>query len=469
MEKSYVGVIGLGVMGQNLALNIEEKGFAISVYNRTTSKVDAFMEANPGKKILGAHSPKELIGQLERPRRILMMVKAGKAVDATIESLEPFLEAGDIVIDGGNEFFTNTQRRGERLAAKGIQYIGMGVSGGEEGARHGPSLMPGGPKEAYAQIEPMVTKIAAQVEDGPCVTYLGPGGAGQYVKMVHNGIEYGDMQLIAEAYDLLKHVGGLSNAELADTFAKWNREELDSFLIEITAQIFRQKDTQTDGDLIDQILDTAKMKGTGGWTVQQGAELGAAIPVIAAAVDGRVISSLRTLRLEGSEILEGPQPCVTEDDKQAIIDDTKAALYAAKITSYAQGTQLLALAAAEHGWPLDMIEIARIWKGGCIIRAKLLAKIQVAFRAEPKPTNLLFAPIFASELADRQDALRRTLHRAIDAGIAAPAMASALAYYDGMRRRRTPANLVQAQRDFFGAHTFQRLDVEGTFHANWGD
>ncbi len=467
MDKAYIGVVGLGVMGENLALNIEEKGFSVAVYNRSTDKVDELIAQHPGKKLRGAHSPEALCAMLETPRRILLMVKAGRPVDATLEALEPFLEKGDTIIDGGNELFTKTEARGARMAALGIHYIGMGVSGGEEGARHGPSLMPGGPREAYERIAPMAEKIAAQVEDGPCVTWLGPGGAGQYVKMVHNGIEYGDMQLIAEAYDVLKHVGGLSNAELADTFAAWNAAELDSFLIEITAQIFRRKDPEGSGELIDQVLDTAKMKGTGGWTVQQGAEIGAPIPVIASAVDARMISAARDVRLAGAEALSGPAPKPSPDEKAAIVADVRAALYAAKVTSYAQGTTLLTTAAAAYGWPLDLVEIARIWKGGCIIRAGLLAKIQDAYRADAGLANLMFSPGFARELAERQDGWRRTVVRAIEHGIGAPALAASLAYYDGVRRRRTPANLVQAQRDFFGAHTYQRLDREGTFHTDW--
>ena len=467
MDKSFIGVVGLGVMGRNLAENIEEKGFSVSVYNRSTDKVDAFIEANQGKNVRGARSPEELCAQLESPRKILMMVKAGKPVDATIDSLLPHLDPGDILIDGGNEFFRKTQRRADELADKGIHYVGMGVSGGEEGARHGPSLMPGGDREAYGHIEPMVQKIAAQVEDGPCVTYLGPGGAGQYVKMVHNGIEYGDMQLIAEVYDLLKHVGGLTNAELAETFAEWNAAELDSFLIEITAKIFGKKDDQGDGDLIDAILDTAKMKGTGAWTVQQGSELAAPLSVIAGSVDARIISALRDVRTRGSEVLCGPLPEVNAADKAAIIADARAALYAAKVCSYAQGTNMLQAAARTYEWPLDMIEIARIWKGGCIIRAKLLQKIQEAFRADPGLPNLLFSKGFADELAERQGGWRRTVKRAIDAGIATPSMSGSLSYYDFVRRHRTPANLVQAQRDFFGAHTFERLDRDGTFHADW--
>jgi len=469
MEQSKIAVIGLGVMGENLALNIEEKGFPVSVYNRSTDKVDAFMAQAKGKKVLGAYSPEELVKQLERPRRILMMVKAGAPVDATIESFEKLLEPGDIVIDGGNEFFTRTEARGKRLSERGIHYIGMGVSGGEEGARHGPSLMPGGPKDAYKAIEPIVTKIAAQVADGPCVTYIGPGGSGQYVKMVHNGIEYGDMQLISEVYDILRNLGGLSNADLANVFSEWNAAELDSFLIEITAKIFTKKDPEGSGELVDKILDAASMKGTGKWTVQQGAELASPIPVIASSVDARVLSALRDMRLEGAKHLSGPKPkAAGKDERNALIADARAALYSAKVTSYAQGMALLRAASDTYGWTLDLGEIARIWKGGCIIRAGLLARIQDAYReGGSAASNLLFASGFKRALAERQDGWRRTLVRAIQGGLATPSLSASLSYYDSVRRERSPANLVQAQRDFFGAHTYQRLDREGSFHTEW--
>ena len=464
---SEIGVVGLGVMGENLALNIEEKGFEISVYNRSPAKVDAFVAEHGKKKVKGAKSPEELVGQLTKPRRVLMMVKAGAPVDATIATLEPLLEAGDILIDGGNEFFTKTEARGKRLEAKGIHYIGMGVSGGETGARHGPSMMPGGPREAYDRVEPMLKKIAAQVTDGPCVTYIGPRGAGHYVKMVHNGIEYGDMQLIAEVYDILKNLGGLSNEDLCELFETWNQDELSSYLIEITSNIFRHSDPLGEGELIDQILDAAKMKGTGGWTVQQASELARPVPVMAAAVDGRVISGMRDLRMKGAEILQGPKPKRRLRERAQIVSDAKAAMYSAKVCSYAQGMAMLAEAAVTYDWPLDLAEIARIWKGGCIIRANLLADIQEAYAGSEAVDNLLFAPAFAKALGERQDGWRRTVMRAAETGIAAPALSSSLSYYDGIRRKRTPANLVAAQRDYFGAHTYQRLDREGHFHTEW--
>lgn len=468
-DTSDFGVVGMGVMGANLALNIEEKGFSVAVQDRDVAKVDAFVKANEEKKVRGVGSAADLARSLSRPRRILIMVPAGRAVDSVIEGLTPHLEAGDVLIDGGNEFYVNTERRMTALENTGIEFIGMGVSGGEEGARHGPSMMPGGSRKAYAAIEPVVTKIAAQVEDGPCVTYIGPGGAGHYVKMVHNGIEYGDMQLIAEIYDLLKHVGGLSNDELADVFAEWNEGELESFLVEITARIFRQKDDASDADLIDVILDTAKMKGTGSWTVQEGAELAAPIPTIAAAVDARLLSGMRPMRLTGAERLSGPTPSISKDDKKALIADARAALYAAKTCSYAQGLGLLAKASEERSWDLDLGEIARIWKAGCIIRAAFLGRIQEAFGRDAKLANLLFDDAFAKELAERQDGWRRSVTRAVENGIAVPSLTDSLAYYDSLRRKRLPANLTQAQRDLFGAHTYQRLDRDGTFHTEWNE
>ncbi len=461
------GVIGLGVMGANLALNAEEKGFPVAVYDRARAQTDKFMAGASGRQARPAYDAAELARALTPPRRILIMVPAGAPVDATVEGLLPHLTPGDVVIDGGNEFYTNTARRASDLEPKGIEFIGMGVSGGSDGARYGPSLMPGGERAAYDKIADIMEKIAAQVEDGPCVTYIGPGGAGHYVKMVHNGIEYGDMQLIAETYDLLKHVGGLSNDELADVFAAWNQGELESFLIEITAQIFRQQDPQGDGRLVDAILDTAKMKGTGSWTVQEGARLASPIPTIASSVDARVLSGMRDLRLQGADILLGPDPSVSADDKQALIDDARAALYAAKMCSYAQGMGLLKLASEQHDWNLQLGEIARIWKAGCIIRAKFLRVIQDAYNRDAGLANLLFDPTFADELSRRQIGWRRTITRAVHAGIPVPTLTASLAYYDSLRRRRLPANLTQAQRDFFGGHTYQRLDREGTFHTDW--
>jgi 6-phosphogluconate dehydrogenase len=462
-----IGLVGLAVMGANLALNIEEKGFPIAVYNRSPDKVDAFLGQNPGKKIVGAKSPAELCAALERPRRILMMVKAGQPVDDTIASLRPHLEPGDILVDGGNEYFTNTERRARELEAAGLRFVGMGVSGGEEGARHGPSLMPGGRREAYDELEPILTKIAAQVDDGPCVDYMGPGGAGHYVKMVHNGIEYGDMQLIAESYDVLKSLGGLSNDELADVFARWNEGELESFLIEITARIFRKKDPETGQHLVDVILDASGMKGTGKWTVQQAAELGAPIPTIASSVEARIVSSLKHERANAAKTLEGVTSLLQAPDKQQLVDDVRQALYAAKICSYAQGMNLLRAASDRYQWDLQLGRIARIWKGGCIIRAQFLGRIKQAYDRNGRLANLLVDPQFARELVERQPAWRRVASWAVQAGIPVPALGGSIAYFDSYRRERLPANLIQAQRDYFGAHTYQRVDKPGTFHTDW--
>jgi len=468
MAKQKIGLVGLAVMGENLALNIEEKGFPIAVYNRSTDKVDQFVAHNPGKQILGCKSPKELCESLERPRRIIMMVKAGKPVDDTIAAIRPFLEKDDLLVDGGNEFFENTVRRSRELEAAGLNFMGMGVSGGEEGARHGPSLMPGGQRFAYDQLAPILTKIAAQVDDGPCVDYMGPGGAGHYVKMVHNGIEYGDMQLIAEAYDLLHHVGGLNHSELADTFAAWNRNELQSFLIEITAKIFTKKDDLGTGKmLLDLIVDATGMKGTGKWTVQQASELSAPIPTIASSVEARIISAQRAERLAASKILAGPKPSAAGVDKKQLVEDVRHALYASKVCSYAQGMNLLRTASSAYEWNLQLGRISRIWKGGCIIRAQFLDRIKQAYDRNAAIANLLVDGEFAKEMADRQTGWRRAVGLAVQHGIGMPTMTASLSYYDGYRRERLPANLTQAQRDFFGAHTFLRTDREGSFHAEW--
>ena len=462
-----IGLVGLGVMGENLALNIEEKGFPIAVYNRSTEKVDDFINANAGKKVKGCRAPKELIEGLERPRRIIMMVKAGKPVDDTINSFAPYLDEGDILIDGGNEFFTETVRRGAALEAKKVHYVGMGVSGGEEGARKGPSMMPGGPRAAYDALAPLLSKVAAQVDDGPCVDYMGPGGAGHYVKMVHNGIEYGDMQLIAECYDVLRTLGGMSVKEIADTFNEWNQTELQSFLIEITAIVLKKKD-ESGKPLIDFILDATGMKGTGKWTVQQAAELASPLPTIASSLEARMLSALKTERVAASKILGGPKPePIAGVDKKQLIEDVRHALYASKICSYAQGMNLLGAAGRTHDWNLQLGRIARIWKGGCIIRAKFLDRIKQAYERDAALTNLLIDAEFAKEMNDRQTGWRRVLGLAIQSGLPMPTMTASLSYYDGYRRERLPASLTQAQRDFFGAHTYQRIDREGTFHTDW--
>jgi 6-phosphogluconate dehydrogenase len=462
------GMVGLGVMGQNLSYNMAEKGFPVAGYDAWPEPVDKFAAKAGGLPVKGFKALPDFIKSLRRPRRIIMLVKAGDVVDKTIAAIRPLLEKGDMLVDGGNEYYRNTERRSRDLEAAGIRFFGMGVSGGEDGARHGPSLMPGGDRAGYDDMAPILTKIAAQVDDGPCVTYCGPGGAGHYVKMVHNGIEYGDMQLIAEAYDLLKTLGGLSNAELAATFADWNRGELQSYLIEITSHIFTKDDPETGRDLIDLIADAASMKGTGKWAVQDAADLAAPVPTIAAAVDARVISSDRAGRLAAAKLLPGPTPAaLPAADKARLVDDVRAALYAAKACSYAQGMNLLRLASKEHAWNLDLGELARIWKGGCIIRAQFLGRIKDAFHADPTLPNLLLDRGFRDELAARQERWRRVVAQAAAVGIPLLATAGSLSYYDMIRRERLPANLTQAQRDYFGAHTYERLDRPGTFHTEW--
>lgn len=469
MTKQKFGVIGLAVMGENLALNVERNGFPVAVYNRTKEKTDAFMANRAvGKQVKAAYSLEEFVESLERPRRILIMVKAGKPVDAVIDQLKPLLDDGDMIIDGGNSLYEDTDRRVAELESTGLRYIGMGVSGGEEGALNGPSLMPGGTKEAYDEIEAIVTKIAAQVDDGPCVTYIGPKGAGHYVKMVHNGIEYGDMQLIAEAYDLLKNVLGLDHNRLHEVFAEWNTtDELNSFLIEITTDIFQQIDPDTNQALVELIMDAAGQKGTGRWTVVSSLELGVAIPTIAAAVNARIMSSIKEQRVAASKQLTGPSGKF-EGDVKEFIGKIRDALYCSKICSYAQGMALLSMASQEFGYNLDLGETARIWKGGCIIRAGFLNKIKKAFSDNPSLPNLLLAPEFKQTILDRQSAWREVLVVANQLGIPVPAFSASLDYFDSYRRASLPQNLTQAQRDYFGAHTYQRIDKEGAFHTEWG-
>ncbi|XP_062026969.1 6-phosphogluconate dehydrogenase, decarboxylating 3, chloroplastic [Rosa rugosa] len=473
---SRIGLAGLAVMGQNLALNIAEKGFPISVYNRTTSKVDetvdrAMSEGN--LPLSGQYTPKDFVLSLQRPRSVIILVKAGAPVDQTIAALSAYMEPGDAIIDGGNEWYENTERRIQEASAKGLLYLGMGVSGGEEGARHGPSLMPGGSHQAYSNVQDILHKVAAQVEDGPCVTYIGQGGSGNFVKMVHNGIEYGDMQLISEAYDVLKNIGGLSNSELAEIFDEWNRGELESFLVEITADIFKVKDDLADGFLVDKLLDKTGMKGTGKWTVQQAAELSVAAPTIAASLDCRYLSGLKEERESAEEALK--QAGFKEEignvtsgiDKKRLIDDVRQALYASKICSYAQGMNLLRAKSMEKGWNLNLGELARIWKGGCIIRAVFLDRIKNAYQRNQGLPNLVVDPDFAKEMVQRQAAWRRVVGLAVAAGISTPGMCASLSYFDTYRRARLPANLVQAQRDLFGAHTYERVDRPGSFHTEW--
>lgn len=463
-------------MGQNLALNVAEKGFPISVYNRTTSKVDDTLvraKDEGNLPLTGYYNPKDFILSIQRPRSVVLLVKAGAPVDQTIATLSEYLEPGDAIIDGGNEWYENTERRIRDAENQGILYLGMGVSGGEEGARNGPSLMPGGSHEAYKNVEHILMKIAAQVNDGPCVTYIGAGGAGNFVKMVHNGIEYGDMQLISEAYDVLKTVGGLSNEELAGIFHEWNRGELESFLIEITSDIFKVKDESGSGDLVDMILDKTGMKGTGKWTVQQAAELSIAAPTIAASLDSRYLSGLKAERENASRVLQEAGidgdnlGSIRTVDKKQLVDDVRQALYASKICSYAQGMNLLRAKSMEKSWNLNLGEMARIWKGGCIIRARFLDRIKQAYDRNVNLANLIVDPEFAKEMVQRQGAWRRVVGLAIESGISTPGMCSSLAYFDTYRRARLPANLVQAQRDLFGAHTYERVDIPGSFHTEW--
>jgi len=468
MTLQSFGVIGLAVMGENIALNVERNGFPIAVYNRSREKTDAFMAYRAqGRNVKAAFSLEQFVASLERPRKILVMVQAGKPVDAVIQQLKPLLQEGDIIIDGGNSWFEDTERRTQELEPTGLRYIGMGVSGGEEGALNGPSLMPGGTKSSYEYLSPIFNKIAAQVDDSPCVTYIGPGGSGHYVKMVHNGIEYGDMQLIAEAYDLLKNVAGLNAAQLHEVFSQWNTtDELNSFLIEITANIFPYVDPETKIPLVDLIVDAAGQKGTGRWTVQTALELGVAIPTITAAVNSRILSSIRDERIAASKQITGPN-AKYGGDIGAFVNMVRDALYCSKICSYAQGMALLSTASKTYNWELNLGEMARIWKGGCIIRAGFLNKIKKAFDENPALPNLLLAPEFKQTILDRQAAWREVIVTAAKLGIPVPAFSASLDYFDSYRRDRLPQNLTQAQRDYFGAHTYKRTDKEGTFHTEW--
>jgi 6-phosphogluconate dehydrogenase len=468
MSLQSFGVIGLAVMGENLALNVERNGFPIAVYNRSPEKTKNFMATRAqGKNVVAAYSIEEFCAALERPRKILVMVKAGAPVDAVIQELKPFLQAGDVIIDGGNSLFEDTDRRTAELENTGLTFIGMGVSGGEEGALNGPSMMPGGTEAAYKNLEPILVKMAAQVDDGPCVNYMGKGGAGHYVKMVHNGIEYGDMQLIAEAYDLLKNVAGLSGEQLAKVFQEWNKtDELNSFLIEITADIFTYIDPETKKPLVESILDAAGQKGTGRWTVQSALELGIAIPTMFAAVNGRIMSSIKKERVIAAKSLTGPNTKFN-GNVDVFIGQVRDALYCSKICSYAQGMALLNAASVAYGYNLNLSEIARIWKGGCIIRAGFLNKIKAAFKEDPKLANLLLAPEFKQTILDRQTAWREIVATAAKLGIPVPAFSASLDYFDSYRRENLPQNLTQAQRDYFGAHTYERTDKPGSFHTEW--
>ncbi|QDV68399.1 6-phosphogluconate dehydrogenase, NADP(+)-dependent, decarboxylating [Rosistilla carotiformis] len=477
------GLIGLAVMGENLALNVESRGYKVAVYNRTTDKVDALIEGRAaGKNFVGCHSIEEFVKSCARPRKLMMLVKAGPAVDAIIEQLTPYLEPGDIIIDGGNTHYADTERRTKEVEAKGFHFIGTGVSGGEEGALKGPSLMPGGSKDAWPMVKEMFQAISAKVgpnNDIPCCDWVGPRGAGHYVKMVHNGIEYGDMQLICEAYQLLKDVGGLTNDELYDVFDEWNKGELQSYLIEITRDIFSVKDGDTSDHLVDRILDVAGAKGTGKWMSQLALDLGVPSTLVTSAVFARGISAQKEARVRASSILPGPAEgdnpklaaAVAElaGDRATFIEMVRQGLYASKIVSYAQGFVQLQAASQEHDWDLDYGQCALLWRGGCIIRAQFLDRIKEAFDDQPNLENLMLYPYFKDAMATAQPHFRAVVMAATQLGVPVPAFSTALAYYDSYRRDRLPANLLQAQRDYFGAHTYKRTDKDGVFHTEWLD
>jgi 6-phosphogluconate dehydrogenase len=464
--QSRIGVTGLAVMGANLARNIARRGTPTAVHNRTTAKMTEFMkEYGDEGPFTGCESVEDFVNALERPRRIIVMVKAGKPVDGVIEELAPLLDDGDIVIDAGNSHYEDTRRRTQACRERGLRFIGTGVSGGEEGALHGPSIMPGGERDAYGEVEEVLTTIAAQVDGTPCCTYVGPDGAGHFVKMVHNGIEYADMQLIAEAYDLLRHGIGLSVPDIAEIFDDWNTGDLESFLIEITGKVLAKTDDATGGPLVDVIADQAEQKGTGRWTSQDALELGVPLTGITEAVFARSLSALRDQRREASGALAGPQP--DGSIPESLVDDIRRALYASKVVAYAQGFEQMTAAAAKYDWDLEMGTLAKIWRGGCIIRARFLNRITDAYEEHPDLVNLLMAPYFRDAVADAQDSWRRVIVAAVDSGIAVPAFTSSLAYYDGYRRERGPANILQGLRDFFGAHTYRRTDRDGVFHTRW--
>lgn len=468
MSKQQIGVVGMAVMGKNLALNIESRGYSVSVYNRTTSKTEAVIAENPGKKLVLTRTVEEFVDSLEKPRRILLMVQAGKGTDATIQALLPHLDKGDVLIDGGNTFFKDTIRRSEELAESGVNFIGTGVSGGEEGALKGPAIMPGGQKEAYDLVAPILEQIAAVAEDGEaCVTYIGPNGAGHYVKMVHNGIEYGDMQLIAESYHLLRNVAGLSVEEIAEVFAEWNKGELDSFLIEITATALTKKDPETGKPMVDIILDRAGNKGTGKWTSQSALDLGVPLPLITESVFARYISALKEERVEASKVLPKPASYSFDGDKAELVEKIRQALYFSKIMSYAQGFAQMRTASEEYDWNLQYGEIAKIFRAGCIIRARFLQKITDAYDRKADLKNLMLDEYFMDITKNYQDSVRDIIGIAVKSGVPIPTFSSAIAYYDSYRTADLPANIIQAQRDYFGAHTYERTDKAGTFHFDW--
>jgi 6-phosphogluconate dehydrogenase len=470
MSGPRFGLTGLAVMGANLARNVAHHDIPIAVHNRTASKTEQFMAEHGSEgPITGTGTTEEFVQALERPRTIMAMVKAGPAVDAVIEELAPLLDEGDTIVDGGNSHFRDTQRRDKALAERGLRFLGVGVSGGEEGALNGPSIMPGGSRESYDDVEHIFTSIAAQVDGTPCCTYVGTDGAGHYVKMVHNGIEYADIQLIAEAYDLLRHGVGLEVPEIAQVFHEWNEGDLDSFLIEITAQVLDKTDERTGEPLVDVILDQAEQKGTGRWTAQDALELGVPLTAITEAVFARSLSALGDQRRAASGVLAGPRPGergATAD--RSLVDDVRKALYASKVVAYAQGFEQMTAAAKAEDWDLHMGELATIWRGGCIIRARFLDRIREAYDSDPGTPNLLMVDYFRDAVADAQDAWRRVISHSIDIGVPVPAFTSSLAYYDGYRRQRGPASLIQGLRDLFGAHTYKRVDADGTYHVRWG-
>lgn len=469
MTKQQIGVVGMAVMGKNLALNIESRGYSVALFNRTGSKTEEVVKEHPDKNLQATYSVEEFVAAIEKPRRIVLMVQAGHGTDATIQSLLPHLDQGDILIDGGNTFFQDTIRRSKELADSGINFIGTGVSGGEEGALKGPSIMPGGQKEAYDLVAPILEQISAKAEDGsPCVTYIGPNGAGHYVKMVHNGIEYGDMQLIAESYDLMKNILGLSVDEMAEIFNEWNQGELDSFLIDITADILTRKDDlETGQPIVDVILDAAGNKGTGKWTSQNALDLGVPLPLITESVFARYISAYKEERVKASQVLPKPATFTFEGDKQEMVEKIRQALYFSKIMSYAQGFAQLRTASKDYEWELPFGEIAKIWRAGCIIRAQFLQKITDAYDKEADLENLLFDDYFKDITAKYQQSVRDVVALAVQAGVPVPTFSSAIAYFDSYRAERLPANIIQAQRDYFGAHTYERTDREGIFHYSW--
>ena len=470
MTQANFGVVGMAVMGKNLALNIESRGYDVAIYNRTASKTEAVISEHPDKNFLPAYTIEDFVNSIEKPRRIMLMVQAGKGTDATIQALLPHLDKGDVLIDGGNTYFEDTIRRNKMLDESGINFIGTGVSGGEEGALKGPSIMPGGQKEAYDLVAPILEEISAKAqEDGaPCVTYIGPNGAGHYVKMVHNGIEYGDMQLIAESYDLLKNILGLSVDELAEVFDKWNQGELDSYLIDITADILTRKDDEGTGKaIVDVIKDAAGNKGTGKWTSQSSLDLGVPLPLITESVFARFISAYKDERVIASKVLPKPEVPAFTGDRADLIEKIRQALYFSKIMSYAQGFAQLRTASKEYSWDLPFAEIAKIWRAGCIIRARFLQKITDAYEKDADLANLLLDDYFIEITKKYQQSVREVVALAVQSGIPVPTFSSAIAYFDSYRSEKLPANLIQAQRDYFGAHTYQRLDKEGTYHYSW--